>query len=217
MRSCSLTVLLSASTSAGALYLRRPRLIACPPPVFTPQRIHGIRPSIPEIRPVLLNQLPRPHGPPWRDLGTTTAYCSMAAVGFGYFLPSQVLFSLWAFFVIIRLQNIAFSAFGSPLEAMPLYPTSIWNGYQVAGAYLVLVGYMTRSALPHLRGLWRAALHGREHAPELMTPAPPSPRASSFSASPPPSSSLRTGSRCLACRGGWPCSRLSSSCWSSAS
>lgn len=148
---------------------------ALPTLVFTLNGIHGIRPSIPEI-PVQyrLNQLLfGPMGRPWRDLGTTTAYCSMAAVGFGYFLPSQVLFSLWAFFVIIRLQNIAFSAFGSPLEAMPLYPTSIWNGYQVAGAYLVLVGYMTRSALPHLRGLWRAALYGREHAPEHADDARP--------------------------------------------
>jgi hypothetical protein len=141
---------------------------ALPTLVFTINGIHGLRPSVPEIpvqyrlNPMVFNAM----GRPWRDLGHTTAYCSMAAVGFGYFLPSQVLFSLWAFFVIIRVQNIAFSAFGSPLEAMPLYPTSIWNGYQVAGAYLVLTGYLVRSAMPHLRSLWRAAALGRERAPE---------------------------------------------------
>lgn len=148
---------------------------ALPTIVLSINGIHTIRPSIPEI-PVqyrLNNLVFGPMGRPWRDLGHTTAYCSMAAVGFGYFLPAQVLFSLWAFFVIIRIQNIVFSAFGSPLEAMPLFPTSIWNGYQVAGAYLVLVGYMARSAIPHLRSVWEAALHGREHDAEHTREARP--------------------------------------------
>lgn len=139
---------------------------ALPTTVFTVNGIHLLRPSVPEI-PVrfLLNRTVfNAMGRPWRDLGTTTAYVSMGAVGFGYFLPGQVLFSLWAFFVIIRIQNIVFSAFGSPAEAMPLYPTTIWNGYQVAGAYLVLTAYLIRSGLPHLRSVWQAALSGREHS-----------------------------------------------------
>jgi hypothetical protein len=138
---------------------------ALPTLLFLVNGIHGIRPSIPEI-PVRhnLNQLVfNPLGRPWSDLDNTTASFSMGAIGFGYFLPSQVLFSLWAFFVIIRIQNIVFSAFGSPREAMPLFPTTIWNGYQIMGAYLVLSGYLVRSALPHLLGVWRAALTGSEH------------------------------------------------------
>ncbi len=151
---------------------------AIPASVLAINGIHSIRPSVPQI-PVQysLNQLVlAPLGRPWRDLGTTTAYCSMAGVGFAYFLPTQVLFSLWSAFVLIRLQNIAFSAFGKPLEAMPLFPTSIWNGYQVAGAYLVLTGYMIRSALPHLRALWQAALSGYEdsgHADGARPALPP--------------------------------------------
>jgi len=140
---------------------------AIPTIVFALNGLHGLRPSVPQI-PVQyrLNQLVfNALGRPWSHLGHTTAYCSMATVGFGYFLPAQVLFSLWAFFVIIRLQNIAFSAFGAPLEAMPLYPTSLWNGFQVAGAYLVLTGYLIRSARPHLRSVWHAAMQGRDPAP----------------------------------------------------
>lgn len=135
--------------------------------VFTINGLHTIWPTVPEI-PVQyrLNELVFQHmGRPWRDLGFTTAYCSMAAVGFAYFLPAQVLLSLWAFFVIIRLQNIVFSAFGAPPEAMPLYPTTLWNGYQVMGAYLVLTGYLIKSAWPHLRQIWAAAVAGSEFAP----------------------------------------------------
>jgi len=82
----------------------------------------------------------------------------MAAVGFAYFLPAELLFSLWSFFWFVRLENVVFSALGSSYEAMPLYPTTIWNGYQVAGAYLVLVGYMAKAAWPHLRHVWQRAV-----------------------------------------------------------
>ncbi len=143
--------------------------------VFTLAGLHRFFPSIPEI-PVQyrLNQMVfNSMGRPWRDLGHTTAYCSMAAVGFGYFLPAQVLFSLWAFFVLARIQNIVFSAFGASYQPMPLYPTSLWNGYQVAGAYLVLAGYLVKSALPHLRRIWRAASRGEEVASEGREALPP--------------------------------------------
>ncbi|MFW5867248.1 MAG: DUF6785 family protein [Armatimonadota bacterium] len=140
---------------------------AIPTIIFVTNGIHTMHPSIPEV-PVRfrLNPFFNTLGRPWRDLGNTTAFLSWSGVGFGYFLPSQVLFSLWAFYVFHRIQNIGFSAFGASREAMPLFPTTIWNGYQVAGAYLVLVGYMARAAIPHLGGLWQAAVSGREHAPE---------------------------------------------------
>ncbi len=135
--------------------------------VFTLNGLHTIWPVVPNIRVayflnyMVFNAL----GRPWRDLGFTTAYCSMAAVGFAYFLPAQVLLSLWAFFVISRIQNIVFSAFGARYEAMPLYPTSIWNGYQVMGAYLVLTGYLVKSAWPHLQRTWAAAQAGTDFPP----------------------------------------------------
>ncbi|MBC7287369.1 MAG: hypothetical protein H5T86_04845, partial [Armatimonadetes bacterium] len=100
-----------------------------------------------------------------------TAYFSLAAVGFAYFLPTQLLFSLWFFYLFARFENIVFSAFGAYYEAMPLYPTSIWNGYQVAGAYLVLAGYLMRSAYPHLKEMWRRAWEGepRGEEPEMLS------------------------------------------------
>ncbi len=146
---------------------------ALPTIVFTVNGLHGIYPAIPVI-PVQypLNDAFNGMGRPWRDLGFTTAYCSMAAVGFSYFLPAEVLLSLWVFFVLLRGENIVFSAFGASPEAMPLYPTSLWNGYQVMGAYLVLVGTFIKAALPHLRHVVAATLgrvpddrEGREFLP----------------------------------------------------
>jgi hypothetical protein len=134
---------------------------AIPTFIFTLNGLHGLYPGIPQIKvqyplaPILSSL-----GRPWSDAGISTAYFSLAAVGFGYFLPTQLLFSLWFFYMLVRLENIMFSAFGAPYEAMPLYPTSIWNGYQVAGAYLVLTAYLIKSAIPHLRIMWKQAWVG---------------------------------------------------------
>ncbi|MBM3472801.1 MAG: hypothetical protein FJX75_05980 [Armatimonadetes bacterium] len=120
--------------------------------------LHGLYPSVPEIPTSYpLNPIFSAWGKPWRDLGYTTAYFSLAAVGFAYFLPQQLLFSLWAFYFLIRIQNIVFSALGVTPEAMPLYPTSAPNGYQVAGAYIVLTAHLIRSGLPHLKDVWARA------------------------------------------------------------
>ncbi len=133
---------------------------ALPTIIFMMNGLHGLYPAIPEV-PVqqpLNAKVFDGLGKPWRDLGYTTAYFSLAAVGFAYFLPQQLLFSLWAFFVFARAQNIVFSAFQAAPEAMPLYPTTVPNGYQVAGAYLVLTAHLGRSALPHLRQVWARAM-----------------------------------------------------------
>lgn len=147
-----------ATRMAGESFFRN-RLtwvgFSVPTLIFMLDGLHGLYPSVPEIPTSYpLNPIFNAWGKPWRDLGYTTAYFSLAAVGFAYFLPQQLLFSLWAFYVLIRIQNIVFSALGSTPEAMPLYPTTVPNGYQVAGAYIVLTAHLIRASLPHLRDVW---------------------------------------------------------------
>ncbi len=139
--------------------------------VFTLNGLHGLYPAIPMI-PLQypLNQYM--HAKPWTDLDYTVAYCSLAAVGFSYFLPSQVLVSLWSMFLLCRAENIVFSLFGQSLQPMSLYPTSLWNGYHVTGAYVVLSAYLVKSALPHLRDFWRRAVSNQpaEGRSEFLSP-----------------------------------------------
>ncbi len=169
-----LPVELARDVELGGRFIRNPLTwigFAIPTLIFTINGLHGLYPSIPQIKvsypigPTLAKM-----GRPWRDAGISTAYFSLAAVGFAYFLPTQLLFSLWFFYLFARFENIMFSAFGAYYEPMPLYPTSIWNGYQVAGAYIVLAAYLLRSALPHLREMWRRAIEGEpaDEDPEMM-------------------------------------------------
>lgn len=170
-----LPVELARDVPAGGQFFRSKLTwlgFAIPTFVFTLNGLHGLHPGIPQIAvKYSLNPVLDSMGRPWRDAGISVAYFSMAAVGFAYFLPTQLLFSLWFFYMFVRFENILFSAFGAHYEAMPLYPTSIWNGYQVAGAYLVLGAYLIRSAFPHLREMWRRAMEGEPvgEAPEMMS------------------------------------------------
>ncbi len=171
----NLPIELARGESDGRSFFANPYVwigFALPTVVFTLNGIHGLIPSVPQI-PVQysVSSWLATMGRPWADLGYTVAYCSMAAVGFSYFLPAETLFSLWVCFVLLRIQNIVFSSFGASPQEMPLYPTTIWNGYQVMGAYLVLVAYMVRAARPHLKEVWREATTGATAA-DASPPAP---------------------------------------------
>ena len=176
----NLPIELARGESDGKSFFANPMVwigFAIPTLIFSLNGIHNIYPSIPAIPlEVRLNQTFNSMGKPWIDLGYTTAYFSMAAVGFSYFLPAEILLSLWSFFVLLRAENIVFSAFGASPEAMPLYPTTLWNGYQVLGAYLVLVVYFIKSARPHLARVWQATVgkpdpdvDGREFLPHRVS------------------------------------------------
>lgn len=133
--------------------------------------VNGIHESVPQV-PLLKLEYPwNPFfstlGRPWRDVGQITAYCSLAAIGFSYFIPAQVLLALWSMYFLSRIENIVFSTCGASFQEMPLFPTSLWNGYHVAGAYFVLAAYLIKSAWPHLKQVWEMAKTGAdEKAPE---------------------------------------------------
>ncbi len=120
--------------------------------VFFVNGLNVLYPSVPRIRvDWILNDYLTDR--PFNAIFYTPVYTSYAAVGFAYFLPTQLLFSLWFFFWVTRLQDILLSWLGYEhmLINMPLYPTRLYIGYQVLGAYLVLVWFFWRSAFPYLR------------------------------------------------------------------
>jgi hypothetical protein len=120
--------------------------------VFFVNGLNRLYPAIPQIRVAWrLNDYLTDR--PFNAIFFTPVYTSYAAIGFAYFLPTQLLFSLWFFFWLTRLQDILLAWLGYEhlLVNMPLYPTRLYIGYQVLGAYLVLVWFFWRSALPYLR------------------------------------------------------------------
>ena len=71
---------------------------------------------------------------------------SFPILGFAYLLSLEISFSLWLFFIISRLQNLANSTFGIDLAGSTVLP----GEYQMFGALLVLAGFSIWLARDHI-------------------------------------------------------------------
>jgi hypothetical protein len=129
---------------------------AIPAAVFLFKGLHAFYPAVPDI-PLELNLNDFLTTPPWNGMYYTPLKLSFAAVGFLFLLPSDLLFSLWFFFVLSRAQDVGMQALNVDMPAMPLYPAPLYRGYQAMGAYLALAFYLFWVARPHLARIWRAA------------------------------------------------------------
>jgi hypothetical protein len=94
---------------------------------------------------------------PWNQMDYTPVYISLAGIGFAYFLSTDLLFSLWFFFLLTRLQDAAAVQFGGVPTPIGTHNARVWTGYQAAGAYLVLVLAQARVAWPYFKQVWRTA------------------------------------------------------------
>jgi hypothetical protein len=85
-------------------------------------------------------------------------YISLAAVGFLFFLPTDLLFSLWFFFLLTRFQDVAAVQMGAIPTGIGTHNARVWTGYQAAGAYLALIGAQLRIGWPYFKQVWRSAI-----------------------------------------------------------
>ena len=129
--------------------------------VFCFNGFHNWVPNVPAIP---LNRLLNEFlvNPPWNQMPMTPIYLSFAAVGFFFMLPSEILFGLWFFFLLSRVQSVAMVALGGQLDGMPMYPCPLMIGYQAAGAYVVLAAYLLYVSRPHLKKVFSAAFFGQK-------------------------------------------------------
>lgn len=131
--------------------------IALPVLVFGFNGLHNWYPNVPEI-PLHKTLNEYLVNPPWTEMYFTPIYFSFAAIGFFFLLPSDLLFALWVFAILARIQGVIAASFGMDLYRMPMYGTHLFVGYQVAGAYVVLAGYLIYVAIPHLKKVVQAAM-----------------------------------------------------------
>jgi len=133
---------------------------AIPIILFGLKGLHQMDPVIPDVlTPISINDYLKL--PPWNGIGGMPLTFSFAALGFFFLLPADVLFSIWFFFVLTRIEELVFIAYNVPTPGMPMFPPKLFTGYQTMGAYFVLVGYLLWIARPHLKKVWAAAI-GRE-------------------------------------------------------
>ncbi|HET6385789.1 MAG TPA: DUF6785 family protein [Armatimonadota bacterium] len=119
--------------------------------------LHNIDPAIPSL-PIFFAVSDLFTSRPWNAVSFWRAYFSMAGVGFFFLLPTDLLFSLWFFYILGHLQEVTGAALGYAPIPYTNAEGSAFVAYQAAGAWLALSVYLFLLARPHLKSVWAHAI-----------------------------------------------------------
>jgi len=86
---------------------------------------------------------------PWSAIGDLPLYCNPTAIGIAYLMPTDLLFSLWFFYLLGKAQLVISCAMG--WDASPGFP---FRAQQSLGGYVGIVLMVLWSARRHLRQVW---------------------------------------------------------------
>ncbi len=131
--------------------------------------INGLAANFPDVPALVTNLQLGPYlsERPWNAVDNTFISISLAAIGFAYFLPADLLFSLWFFFILTRLQDAAAVQMGGIPTSIGTHDARIWTAFQAAGAYLVLVLSWARIGWPSFKVVLKSAWLGRKKSAHL--------------------------------------------------
>ncbi len=122
--------------------------------------LHEIWPSVPSLlgsRGARYDLGQMIHSRPWNAVGWTPLNVYPFAVGLSYFIPTDLAFSMWFFYILWKGLKIFSSAVGwGDLPGAP------WIKEQSFSAYLALAGFCLWASRRHLAEAVRAVIGGRD-------------------------------------------------------
>lgn len=131
--------------------------------------INGLQqfyPTLPYIRVKMWDLAPLMAGRPWNAIGWTPISFYPYAIGLGFLLPLDMLFSCWFFFISWRIVRILGAVYGA-YDSTPNFP---FMDQQALGAYYLIAIFALWSARRHLKQIWRTVLHGERDTTEADGP-----------------------------------------------
>jgi hypothetical protein len=146
----------------GGWNWREPRLWAgmgLPLALHSLNGLHAIYPAIPNVE---LRQIPVLNfsdDPPWSFL-KADAYLYFSVIGIAYFLPAEISFSVWFFYLAGKLQSVVAYLRGADVVFQEVVES------QYIGAFAAFVGGGLWLALPHFRQVLRAVVAPRARGGE---------------------------------------------------
>ena len=135
---------------------------------FAIQLVNGLNLYFPDVPPIPLTLELSPYfsEAPWNQIGDSFIHIFPIAVGITYLLSSEVAFSLWFGFWLVKLQYLGAYYLGfmpSTLASSNLSNGKSFVAFQVQGAFWMYVALVLWTGREHLKYVARRAL-GREAA-----------------------------------------------------
>ncbi|MDF2439988.1 MAG: hypothetical protein JWN98_972 [Abditibacteriota bacterium] len=122
---------------------------------FTIQSLNGLNfyfPDVPRV-PLDINAGLLFTEAPWNQIGWFPMILFPMVIGVTYLLSSEVSFSLWFFYFLMKAQYMAASMMGYPSGTLAqngaLYPEKLITGYQTWGAFLMYVALIGWTGREH--------------------------------------------------------------------
>jgi len=155
---------LEMSQPGAEIWRNRSLWIAMIAPAFinTLSNLHLMFPAVPElnIRQINLNQYFS--GRPWTALGWTPITFFPFAIGIGFLLPLDLLFSSWFFYGFWKTQRLVVAMFGYSVgQGQPPYPAE-----QSFGAYMGVALFALWASRMHLRKVARVVTGASAEEPQ---------------------------------------------------
>ena len=115
--------------------------------------LHLYFPDFPDF-PLSIDTGPLFSEAPWNQIGWLPISIYPMVVGITYLLTSEISFSLWFFYLFIKLQYVLAYTVGYPPSIMPAaggFPDKLFTGNQVGGCYVVYVALILWTGREHFR------------------------------------------------------------------
>ena len=144
---------------AGKAFFRNPIMWAGFVLAFSVSGLNGLHtlfPTLPQVNVKLYDLQPFFTSPPWNAIGSTRSSFYPFAIGIAYFMPLDLSFSCWFFFVLSRVFRITGAAAGwdSANNGFPYF------GEQASGAWLGLGVMLLYAGRGYWREVFRSARDG---------------------------------------------------------
>jgi len=127
--------------------------------------LHLQYPAVPQIRVRVFNISPFIKAKPWSAIGWTPISFYPFAVGLGYLLPQDQLFSCWFFFFYWKAVRVASSILGFEPQSWTASAAPYINE-QAFGGYLGIFVFSVWAMRGHLRSVWQVVKGGLERGSE---------------------------------------------------
>lgn len=106
---------------------------------------------------------------PWNQLGYFALSFHPMVIGVTYFLPQEVAFSAWFFYLVVKAENVLAATAGfRSAAAGPSVREIPYTGEQGAGAFLAIALLALAGARRHLGDLWQKAWRRDDDRDEEM-------------------------------------------------